>query len=101
LILNLIQTAPAANPVANQLFLFALIAGIFYIIVFLPEQRRRKQHQLMLNGLQNGTTIVTVGGVIGTVEKIQDNVLTLRVRPDGVKMQVTRASVASLFEEGK
>ena len=55
----------------------------------------------MLNGLQNGNTIVTSGGLIGTIEKIQDNVLTLRVKPDGLKMQVTRASVASLFEDAK
>ena len=92
--------APAANPLAQFLPL-VLIFGIFYFIVIMPMQKQKRQQQEMLNGLQNGATVVTAGGIIGTIEKIQDNILTLRVRPDGVKMQVTRAAVASLFEEGK
>ncbi len=96
----ILQAAPAANALTGLLPL-VLIFGIFYFLVILPMQKQKKQQNEMLNGLQNGTTVVTAGGIIGTIEKIQDNVLTLRVRPDGVKMQITRASVTSLFEEGK
>jgi len=96
----ILQAAPAANAITGLLPL-VLIFGIFYFLVILPMQKQKKQQNEMLNGLQNGNTIVTAGGVIGTIEKIQDNVLTLRVKPDGLKMQVTRASVASLFEDAK
>ena len=96
----ILQAAPAANPITGLLPL-VLIFGIFYFLVILPMQKQKKQQNEMLNGLQNGNTIVTAGGIIGTIEKIQDNVLTLRVKPDGLKMQVTRASVASLFEDAK
>ena len=96
----ILQATPAANPIVGMLPL-VLIFGIFYFLVVLPMQKQKKTQQKMLDGLANGTVIVTQGGVIGTVEKIQDNVLTLRVRPDGVRMQITRAAVASLFEEGK
>ena len=96
----ILQAAPAANAITGLLPL-VLIFGIFYFLVILPMQKQKKQQNEMLNGLQNGTTIVTSGGLIGTIEKIQDNVLTLRVKPDGLKMQVTRASVASLFEDAK
>jgi preprotein translocase subunit YajC len=98
--LSLILQTAAANPL-TQLLPLVLIFGIFYFLVILPMQKQKKEQQALLNGLTNGTTVVTQGGVIGTIEKIQDNVLTLRVRPDGVKMQITRAAVASLFEEGK
>ena len=96
----MLQTAPAANPITGLLPL-VLIFGIFYFLVIMPMQKQKKSQQAMLDGLQNGTVVVTTGGVIGAIEKIQDNVLTLRVRPDGVKMQITRAAVASLFDEGK
>ena len=95
----ILQTPPAAaNPITGLLPL-VLVFGIFYFFVIMPMQKQKKAQQQMLDGLQNGTAIVTTGGVIGTIEKIQDNVLTLRVRPDGIKMQVTRTSVASLFED--
>ena len=96
----ILQAAPAANAITGLLPL-VLIFGIFYFLVILPMQKQKKQQNEMLNGLQNGNTIVTSGGLIGTIEKMQDNVLTLRVKPDGLKMQVTRASVASLFEDAK
>jgi preprotein translocase subunit YajC len=98
--LFLLQSSDLATQVMGILPLI-LIFGIFYFLVFLPMQRQKKQTQEMLNGLQNGNVVVTSGGIIGTIEKIQDNVLTLRVRPDGIKMQVTRSAVASLFEEAK
>ena len=96
----ILQATSAANPIVGMLPL-VLIFGIFYFLVVLPMQKQKRTQKQMLDGLSNGTVIVTQGGVIGTVEKIQDNVLTLRVRPDGVRMQITRAAVASLFEEGK
>jgi preprotein translocase subunit YajC len=79
-----------------------LIFGIFYFLLFLPMQRQRKQTQKMLAGLQNGNTVATSGGIIGTVVAIEDDTLVLRVKPDNVKIQVTRSSVSSMISaEGK
>jgi preprotein translocase subunit YajC len=97
----ILQAAPGATSAITGLLPLVLIFGIFYFLVILPMQKQKKQQNEMLNGLQNGNTVVTAGGIIGTIEKIQDNVLTLRIKPDGLKMQVTRASVASLFEDAK
>ena len=75
-----------------------LIFGIFYFLLFLPMQRQRKQTQKMLAGLQNGNVVVTSGGIVGTIVAIEnDDTLVLRVKPDNVKIQVTRSSVSSLF----
>jgi len=60
-------------------------------------QRQRKNQAKMLAGLENGSVVVTSGGIIGTIVAIEGNdTLVLRVKPDNVKIQVTRASVASL-----
>jgi preprotein translocase subunit YajC len=81
-----------------QMLPILLIFGIFYFLLFLPMQRQRKQTQKMLAGLQNGNTVVTSGGIVGTIVAIEnDDTLVLRVKPDNVKIQVSRASVSSLF----
>ncbi len=69
----------------------------------MPMQRQRKNQQKMLAGLQNGNVVVTSGGIVGTIVAIEsDDTLVLRVKPDNVKIQVTRGSVSSLVTaEGK
>ena len=102
MVLNLfLQTAPSNSLLG--LLPILLIFGIFYFLLFLPMQRQRKNQQKMLSGLQNGQGVVTSGGIIGTIVAIEaDDTLVLRVKPDNVKIQVTRASVSSLVSaEGK
>jgi len=79
-----------------------LIFAIFYFLLFMPMQRQKKQQQKMLKELQNGNTVLTSGGIVGTIVAIDDDTLVLRVKPDNVKLQVARSSVSSLIPaEGK
>jgi preprotein translocase subunit YajC len=74
-----------------------LIFGIFYFLLFLPMQKQRKQTQKMLSSLQNGQTVVTSGGIVGTIVAMDgDDTLVLRVKPDNIKIQVARSAVSSL-----
>ena len=74
-----------------------LIFGIFYFLLFLPMQKQKKQQQKMLSNLQNGNTVVTSGGIDGTIVSIDgDDTLVLRVKPDNIKIQVARSAVSSL-----
>ena len=69
----------------------------------MPMQKQRKTQQKMLAGLQNGNVVTTSGGVVGTIVSLDsDDTVVIRVKPDGVKLQVTRSSVSSLVSaEGK
>jgi preprotein translocase subunit YajC len=78
-----------------------LIFGIFYFLLFLPMQRQKKQQQKMLRELQNGQTVLTNGGIVGTIVTIDDESLVLRVKPDNVKLQVARSAVSGLVTEKK
>jgi len=80
-----------------------LIFAIFYFLLFMPMQRQKKQQKQMLAGLQNGNVVVTSGGIVGTIVAVEgDDTLVLRVKPDNVKIQVTRSAVSSLISgEGK
>jgi preprotein translocase subunit YajC len=73
-----------------------LIFAIFYFLLFMPMQRQRKQQQKMMASLQNGDVVVTSGGIVGAIVAIESDTLVLRVKPDNVKIQVTRSSVSSL-----
>ena len=74
-----------------------LIFGIFYFLLFLPMQKQRKQTQKMLATLQNGNTVVTSGGIVGTIVSVDgDDTLVLRVKPDNIKIQVARSAVSSV-----
>lgn len=76
------------------------IFGIFYFLLFMPMQRQKKKQQKMLTELKTGDNVLTNGGIIGTIVSISDDdTLVLRVKPDGVKLQMARGSVASLLTE--
>jgi len=79
-----------------------LIFAIFYFLLFLPMQRQKKQQQKMLRELQNGNTVLTSGGIVGTIVTIgDDDTVVLRVKPDNVKLQVSRSAVSGLVPEKK
>jgi preprotein translocase subunit YajC len=91
-----LQTATPGSQLGMMLPIL-LIFGIFYFLLFLPMQRQKKQQQKMLSSLQNGNMVVTSGGIVGTIISIEgDDTLILRVKPDNVKIQVSRGSVSSL-----
>jgi preprotein translocase subunit YajC len=98
--LILFQALDKSNPIVGFLPLI-LIIGIFYLLVFMPMQRQKKQQQAMLKNLQNGQTVVTTGGIVGTIVTINDDTLIIRVKPDNIKLQVNRGSVSGLVAEEK
>ena len=97
------QAAPSAqtNPLMSFLPLIFIVA-IFYFLVFMPMQKQKKQQQQMLKTLENGSQVLTTGGIIGTIVSVNpDDTLILRVKPDNLKLQVARSAVASLITEEK
>jgi preprotein translocase subunit YajC len=77
-----------------------VIVAIFYLLVFMPMQRQKKQQAQMLKDLQNGNVVLTTGGIVGTIVSINnDDTLILRVKPDNLKLQVARSAVSGLVKE--
>jgi len=72
-----------------------LIFGIFYFLLFLPMQRQKKQQQKMLANLQPGDEVITTGGIMGAIVKVEEASLVIRVKPDNLKLEVSRQAVAS------
>jgi preprotein translocase subunit YajC len=90
------QAAPSSNFLSGILPII-LMFGIAYFLIFLPVQKQRKQQKQMLKSLENGQTVLTSGGIVGTIVAVNaDDTLILRVKPDNLKLQVARSSVTSL-----
>src|SRR5216684_899354 len=83
------------------LIMMGICFAIFYFIVMVPMRRQKRQQAQMLRELQNGNVILTSSGIIGTIVSITDDTVIVRVKPDNVKLQLTRSSVAGLVPEEK
>ena len=71
---------------------FALILGIFYVLILMPMQRRQKKVQEFQAALKVGAQIVTTGGIYGQITRVNDKSVQLQVA-DRVRIEIARASV--------
>jgi preprotein translocase subunit YajC len=78
--------------IAPLIFIFA----IFYFLLIMPQQRRQKKWQTMLDALKTGDRVTTSGGLRGTIVALKDDSVHLRVPPDNLRMEVTKASVVQV-----
>jgi len=75
------------------------IFGIFYLLLILPQQRRQKKWQQMVNDLKTGDRVTTGGGIRGIIIAIKDDAVHLRVPPDNLRLEVAKSSVVSLARD--
>lgn len=67
-----------------------------YLILILPQQKRQKKWQAMLDATKAGDRVITSGGLKGTIISIKDDAVTLRVPPDNLRIEVSKGSVVSV-----
>lgn len=83
---------------------FAIFMGVFYIFVILPDKKRKKQYGAMLDGLRVNDEVLTRGGIIGKISRIQDDFIIIESGPDKVKFKLSKNGIAtttSAIEEKK
>lgn len=73
-----------------------LLIPVMYFLMIRPQQKRQKQWQEMLSGIKSGDRITTSGGIRGTIISIKDDVVIVKVAPDGIKMEVAKSAIASV-----
>ena len=74
----------------------AAMFGIFYFLLILPQQRRQKKWQAMLDQLKAGDRVTTSGGLRGTIMALKEDCIHLRVPPNNLLVEVTKASVVQV-----
>jgi preprotein translocase subunit YajC len=76
----------------TSLIPLVLIFIIFYFFLIRPQQKKVKEHKLMVENLKRGDKVVTSGGIIGNIERIIDNEKVEVLIADNVKVEIVRAS---------
>ena len=67
-----------------------------YFLMIAPNQKKQKKWQEMLSHLKSGDKVTTNGGIVGTVLTVKDDVVILRVQPDGLKLEFVKSSIATV-----
>jgi|SRR5690554_246038 len=91
------QGAPEASFLI-QIMPFILIFGVFWFLVIRPQQKQQQKHQQTLNALKKDDKIITNGGIFGTIERVDGQVIDLRISRD-TKIKVLLSQVKGRQEQ--
>ena len=81
---------------------FVLIFIIFYFLLIRPQQKRVKQHKLMVTNLKRGNKVLTAGGIFGVVSKAIDGSETVSVEiASGITVEIARAMISEVRGDEK
>ena len=76
----------------GQFIPLILIFVIFYFFLIRPQQKKVKDHKLMVENLKRGDHVVTSGGIVGTVERIMDNDRAEVIIGDDTKIEIIKST---------
>ena len=83
--------------IASFLPLIVLV-GVFWFMIMRPQQRRAKEQRALLSNVKQGDKVVAAGGIVGTVRRVDDDILSLQVA-DNVVIKVDKGSVSKRLTE--
>lgn len=90
------QAGGGSGGLVGLLLPLVLIFGVFYLFIYRPQQKREQEHQEMVDNLEKGDRIVTVGGIHGTIRKIDEDSVLAQVDSKGAKIRFDKQAIASL-----
>ena len=83
---------------ASSLIFLVLLMAIFYFMLIRPQRRRVSQHKALIDSLDVGDEIVTIGGLYGTISSLGDEDLELQVGT-GTTLRLVKTAVARVVQE--
>ena len=84
--------------VLMPIIMLVIFFGIFWFFLIRPQKKREKEHQQMVDNLEIGDKIITIGGIKAKVIKIKDDIIRLRISSD-VDIDVVKNAIGSLENE--
>lgn len=77
------------------IIMIVLLFAVFYFFLIRPENKKKKQLQQMRSALQVGDQITTIGGMVGKVVSIKDDMITFETGEDRVRIQIMRWAISA------
>ena len=91
-----------SNSGIGQFIPLILIFVIFYFFLIRPQQQKVKEHKIMVENLKRGDKVITVGGIVGTIERIVDGEKVEVEIADNVKVEIIKSTgIQSLVTAGQ
>ena len=92
--------AEAAGPGPGfDILILVGFALIFYFMLWRPQSKRAKEHKALVDGLAKGDEIVTSGGILGKISKVEEQFILVEVS-EGMEFRFQKASVAAALPKG-
>ena len=82
----------------NLLFLGGFVL-IFYFLLIRPQSKRRKEHRALMAGLAKGDEVVTAGGIVGQVSKVEDDFVKVKVASN-IELRLQKSAVSATLPKG-
>jgi preprotein translocase subunit YajC len=76
------------------IFMFA----IFYLLLIRPQQKKAKEHKVLLEALKKGDQVITAGGIHGKVTSVDESVVTLEIAT-GINIKINKGFVATIVKK--
>ncbi len=89
----------SAGPLPLDIFIIVAFAAVFYFIVWRPNSKRQKEHRDLVGGLAKGDEIITNGGLVGRISKVEDQFLVFEAA-EGVELKLQKGAVAQALPKG-
>lgn len=84
--------SPGASGISSQLIIMVLLFGGMWFLLIAPQRKKQKQHAQMLQSLATGDTVLTSGGIYGTITNVKDDRFVIKIA-DNTRIEVAKSSV--------
>ena len=79
----------------ESILMLVLMLAIFYFMLIRPENKRKKANEEMRSSLKKGDTVTTIGGIVGTIVKVNASTIIVETSEDRVRLELTKWAVSS------
>lgn len=90
--------ATGAAPAWTQLLMFVPLLAIFYFLIIRPQQRQMKAHKAKIDAVKRGDQVITGGGLVGKVTKVDDAYVEIDL--GGAKVRAVKSTLSDVVQPG-
>ncbi|MBE6572809.1 MAG: preprotein translocase subunit YajC [Ruminococcaceae bacterium] len=81
------------NPMGSLIMIVAMLL-IFYFLLIRPQKKQEKEKQAMLNSLEVGDEVTTIGGIVGEIVSVREETVMIETGKDKTKIRVLRSAIS-------
>jgi len=86
-----------SSSMISTIVMFGAIFAIFYFMIIRPQQKRAKEKEKLISGIQKGDKVVTLSGIHGTVDTVEEKTVLVKVA-DNVKMKFEKSAIGAVTQ---